>query len=196
MEKNSRQEQVLVWRFLFIATLGAWVLVAVAGLYLILRPQVLSFQATEEAVSSEKSVSADEGLHPKSISISSLGIDLPISSATILTDGTWEVSEDGVSHLQHSRLPGMGGNVVVYGHNTTTLLGSLASITDGAVITITTENGQQFSYQVANTQTVSPETISVVAPTETEVLTLYTCAGWFDSQRFVVQAKPVFADAQ
>ena len=50
------------------------------------------------------------------ISIDSLGIDLPVYD-TIIRDGVWQISPDGISHLRNSAVPRGDGNIIMYGHN-------------------------------------------------------------------------------
>lgn len=127
---------------------------------------------------------------PNKIVISSLGVDLPVEISTI-NDGIWEVSDEAVSFLDRSAKPGEGGNIVLYGHNKRHILGTLPNIRVGDVIEVYDEDGKEYKYQVENTFIVTPDDVSVVQPTDHEVLTVYTCVGPFDSKRFIVKAKPL-----
>ena len=48
-----------------------------------------------------------------------------------------------------------------------------------------------YRYKVWQIQTVYPSNVSTVAPTKKEVLTLFTCSGFFDEKRLIVKAIPV-----
>ena len=127
---------------------------------------------------------------PTRIIIENLEIDLNIESSSIV-DGAWQVSDDGVSFLDRSAMPSQGGNIVLYGHNKKHILGNIYDIRVGDVINIYDDEGFVLKYEVEQTFTVTPDEVSVVQPTDHEVLTLYTCIGPFDSKRFIIKAKPV-----
>lgn len=127
---------------------------------------------------------------PAEIKIRSVGIVLPVKETQIVDD-IWTINENGASHLAISALPGMSGNVVIYGHNTKQVFGSLPNVKKGDVIELTLNNGEVFQYKVKETFVVNPEQIEVLQPTKVETLTLYTCTGFFDSKRFIVKAEPL-----
>ena len=127
---------------------------------------------------------------PTHIQIENNLIDLSIESANI-RDGIWEISESRATHLQSSGNPGENTNIVIYAHNKWHLFYPLHAVEVDHVVTITTEDGEQHRYRVIHSEIVSPDQIEKVLPTESEVLTLYTCTGWFDAQRLVIQAVPV-----
>lgn len=127
---------------------------------------------------------------PAKITIPDLKIDLPIEEGFI-KDGVWQISEANASHLNTSARPGEGGNIVVYGHNKRVIFGSLPYARIGAKITITDKNGKKYNYEVTNKLYASPDQVNLLYPTDYEQLTIYTCAGLFDSQRFIIKAKPL-----
>lgn len=129
-----------------------------------------------------------EELFPSQVLIPSLGIDLPVFPAEA-TGSKWEISEEGASYLLKSGIPGKPGNTVIYGHNKRNILGPVLWIKKGAEIKLKNKDGENFTYEVMETKIVSPEQVKVLAPTEETILTLYTCTGFLDSQRFVVVAK-------
>lgn len=79
----------------------------------------------------------------------------------------------------------------MYGHNTKDRLGRLTSIRKDDIIIVTTLNGEMHPYRVTDLLIVSPNEVSVIGNTTKETLTLYTCYGFADLQRFVVKASPV-----
>lgn len=127
---------------------------------------------------------------PIKIKIESLGIDLEVEEGAI-KDGVWQISENNVSHLNISKVPGEGGNIVIYGHNKKNLFGPIRWIKVGDEIKVLNQEGKEFSYRVKEALTLTPDAIEYVYPKEEEILTLYTCTGAFDSKRFIVIAKPV-----
>ena len=109
------------------------------------------------------------------------------------TNGEWQISDTKATYLLGSARPGEQGNIIIYGHNKREILGNIRALKGGEPITIRTDDGKDHVYLVKRTQEVSPNDISLLAPTTTEVLTLYTCSGLLDSQRFLVRAEPVMS---
>ncbi len=147
------------------------------------REKILSFSRLPKF---EEEISED--LFPSQIQIPKVKIDLLISPAKAKNE-IWEISKDGVSYLLGSGVPGRNGNSVIYGHNKNNLFGPIRWLKVGDEIRIKNRKGEEFLYKVKETKTVSPENIEVLAPTKDPALTLYTCTGFMDSQRFVVVAK-------
>ena len=118
-----------------------------------------------------------------------IDLDLKVEESTV-KNGKWEVSKNGVSHFKNSAFPGGNGNIVIYGHNKKNILGSLDFLQKGDEISLITEGDAEFKYKVRSIETVSPEKVEVINPTNFEILTIYTCTGLFDSKRLVVKADP------
>ena len=116
-------------------------------------------------------------------------IDQPLEQQRY-RDGRWTVSEDKGSYLAQSAKPGGPGNTILYGHNRQEVFGRLTKVTGGEPIIITTEDGRERRYRIEWFRKVNQSEVQVLAPTDTEVLTIYTCAGWLDAERFVVRAVP------
>jgi sortase (surface protein transpeptidase) len=60
---------------------------------------------------------------PIRVIIPSVKINQLINPAQIV-DGNWQTFYSGVSYLTNSARPGENSNIVIYGHNTNTVLGS------------------------------------------------------------------------
>ena len=131
-----------------------------------------------------------ESKKPFGLKITKANINLNVEESQIV-NGNWEVSRDGVSHLNTSSIPGNDGNIVIYGHNKSNILGSLNTVKNGDEIIITTRDNEVHKYVVKSVEVVSPSRVDVINPTEKEVLTIYTCTGLLDSKRLVVKAEPV-----
>lgn len=159
------------------------------GLYLLYHQTMLSFKVAPSVIVDSQL----RGPEPMRIQIQRTGIDLPIIPAQI-KDGVWETSAITATHLSTSARPHEEGNIIIYAHNKKDMFGPLLWTQVGDEITLTSQDNQQFTYQVTKTQTVKPEEVEVVLPTNHEELTLYTCTGFLDSLRFVVKAKPVHKD--
>ena len=168
----------------FFYLLGA--LLLVAALFLTWQrstPNRLSFATS--SVGEEISVSTLK--IPVRISIERLNISLPIIGTT-LAGGKWTATDRGVSYLTSTPVPGEKGNSVLYGHNWPNLLGRLVRITPGDLIEIQLSDGSLRRFRVEFTTTVTPNQTHILAQTDDMRLTIYTCTGFLDRQRFVATA--------
>lgn len=127
---------------------------------------------------------------PQNISIPTLSIQLPVEP-TLIKNGNWPTSQNGVSFLENSGKLGSVGNLIFYGHNWKNLLGSLHKVKVGENIVLQGHNGQVFTYTISHIATVAPTDVSILADTSDERITLYTCIGFLDQKRLVVVAKRV-----
>ena len=126
-------------------------------------------------------------LLPTKIIIPKLSIDLDIKKSEVI-DGYWKVYNDSAGWGDGSGLPGKNGNQVIFAHAREGLFLPLKNIQTGDVIYVTTSENW-FSYKVVDIKEVYPNQIEVIAPTEDETLTLYTCSGYQDAKRLIVVAK-------
>lgn len=96
-------------------------------------------------------------------------------------------------HIPGTGLPGQPGNVGISAHRDT-FFRPLRNIQPDDLITLTTLQGV-YTYRVVSTQVVSPTDVSVLAPTEEEVLTLVTCHPFYyvgaSPNRFIVRAERI-----
>ena len=158
-------------------------LMLASGWYMLYRRTILSFQVAPVVTVEQHSET------PTSITIESKNIQLPIIPVTI-NDGIWPVDDHNALHLATSAHPGERGNIVIYGHNTMPVFGNLRQVVIGDTIEIVTDTDVVHTYVVKEVLRVKPTDIEVVLPTDHEVLTVYTCIGWLDSERLVVKAYP------
>lgn len=149
-------------------------------------PYRLSF----ETAFPTQTVATIHSVLPTQITISSIGVDLPIIPATI-RQGSWETTAQGVSYVVSSAIPGEKGNSVIYGHNWSNIFGRLPNITRGDRISVFFSDGSSRSFTVQYTTIVTPDQTHVIEPTDDARLTLYTCTGFFDTKRFVTVATPL-----
>ncbi len=155
--------------------------------YLYWEKRVLSFSTNPYANINNVLVSE---LLPKRIYIQSVSINLNIEEGRII-NGVWQISDKTATHLYNSAVPGRSGNVVIYGHNLLSIFGKLASVKKGDVIDLFTFDGNKHEYIVNEILEVDPTDVSVIAPTNYQILTIYTCTGFLDSKRLVVKALPL-----
>ncbi len=146
-------------------------------------PYLLSF---EKAPTSVNVLSFEA---PQRIEIPSIKVNLPIIPA-ITKGNMWETSNQGVSYLSSSPLPGQKGNSVMYGHNWNYLLADLPKVKPGQTVYIIMENGYKKKFVIEYTATVNPSQTYIIDNTNDSRITIYTCTGFLDSKRFVVVAKP------
>lgn len=126
---------------------------------------------------------------PEEISIPAVGIDLPIFE-TEITNHSWEIAQDGISHLNISANPGEDGASILYAHNTNDRFGPIRWLTKGEKIIIVTKDKKRHVYTIQKTFDTNPNNISVLTANKKETLILYTCDGFADLQRFLVIAQP------
>ncbi|HXS15041.1 MAG TPA: sortase [Candidatus Saccharimonadales bacterium] len=124
---------------------------------------------------------------PLRVIIPHIGIDVAVIEAP-LVNGYWQTSDTQASHGIGSANPGeKTGNIVIFAHERVGLFLSLSQIKQGDKIYIQTKKSWHV-YKVMKTSVVNPTDISIIQPTAQETLTLYTCSGFFDENRFVVRA--------
>lgn len=156
----------------------------IQGLYHNYQRKILSFQVTP---------ASQEALYraakPTRVSLPAVQIDLPVVE-TFIVDNIWQIPEDSVAHLASSARPGENSNIVMYGHNRWNILAKLHQLQLGAEIAVETDSGVKHTYVVNDIRVVGPSDVQYVLPTPDEKLTIYTCTGFFDSQRLIVIAAP------
>jgi sortase A len=90
-------------------------------------------------------------------------------------------------------MPGVPGNVAIAAHRDT-FFRPLRNIRKNDIITLTTV-GAEYRYRVVSTKVVDPEDVSVLNPSDNEILTLVTCYPFFfvgsAPERFVVRAERI-----
>ncbi len=125
--------------------------------------------------------------NPIRIQIEDLGINLPIFQSRINND-VWETTDKGASYLVETPVPGDKGNSVIYGHNWNGLFANLVNTKSGQIVKVEYEDGSTKEFVVDHTSIVGPDNSEILAFSEKPILTIYTCTGFLDSQRFVVVA--------
>lgn len=186
MNSKKHISDVLFWTGLF--------LVSLSGIYWYGRWQALSLNQSVRAeylqAEATAPVAQERPSAPKHLFIP-WKVDQTIESHVLTAEGNWTISEKQISYWMQSARPGENGNIILYGHNTRPILGNIRALKGGEIVTLTTEDDLKHEYKVTRVQQVSPEAVEWLEPTDYEVLTIYTCAGFMDRQRFVVQAEPV-----
>lgn len=154
---------------------------------------------------------------PLRLVIDSINVDAPVSTYGLDANGipivpTGSDAGSVVAWYDFSSLPGGGSNSVLAAHVTwnraPAVFNDLDALKPGDTIKVVAEDGREFVYEVfANfpVDPADPASLKVMAPTETDTLTLITCGGsWVPdpseqfggsySDRTIVQAHLVEAN--
>lgn len=126
---------------------------------------------------------------PTRILIPDLSIDLSVKKAEII-EGYWEVFEDSAAWGDGSGLPGEVGNQVIFAHARKGLFLPLREVEEGMKVYTFTDS-DWYTYEVTEIKEVLPNETEVIAETEDERITLYTCSGFNDSKRIIVIGKRI-----
>lgn len=127
---------------------------------------------------------------PVRIRVPGKSIDTGVKPASVKAGG-WETDFGAANYLiSSSRLTG-SGNVIIYGHNTPGVFGNLLSLMQGDTIVVSDGASREYRYMVIGTAVTEPGDMQLIDRSSTPVLTLYTCIGFLDAQRFVVRALPL-----
>ncbi len=125
---------------------------------------------------------------PDSIFIPSIGLNLGVIQGGV-RNREWILSDDKALYLPTSGKIGEGYNTIIYAHSREKLFGKLEKVKVGDVIDIIDSKGQNFGYRVFNIESVDPTDIDKLYSKDKDIVTLFTCDGWFDEKRLLVRAK-------
>lgn len=170
--------------WLFILQSFSLLTVGLYAFYLSQTPSTLSF-ANYSAQPTQKIVTS--GQAPTHIAISDLGINLPVYQAAIIHN-VWPTSSTGAEYLTSSPVPGDRGNSIIYAHDWMSLFGPLRSAKVGQKVVVTYPDKTKKIFVIAYTSIVPYNQSSILAQSTDTRITLYTCTGFLDSQRFVAVA--------
>jgi LPXTG-site transpeptidase (sortase) family protein len=132
--------------------------------------------------------SKDTVNNPVRILIPKANIDLKIIDAPII-NGYWELSNNTASYGLGSGHPGSNGNTVIFAHAREGLFYNLKDVKIGDIIYVFTKD-KWYRYKVGTITAVYPNQTEVLQATKKEVLTLYTCTGFYDDKRLIITALP------
>jgi LPXTG-site transpeptidase (sortase) family protein len=125
---------------------------------------------------------------PVRILIPKADIDIKVIDAKIV-DGYWQLSDNTASYGLGSGHPGTKSNTIIFAHARVGLFYNLKDVQLGEVIYVFTKD-KWYQYKVNKITAVYPNQTEVLKPTKNEVLTLYTCTGFYDEKRLIVTAVP------
>jgi LPXTG-site transpeptidase (sortase) family protein len=123
--------------------------------------------------------------HPSSISIPSIGINIPVIDGFYNTKTRdWTLSLDKAQFAATTAQPNnKQGNTFIYGHYRVGVFYTLPHIQTGDEATVTTDNGYVFTYKFYQTYPTQPTDTSVLHYQGPPMLTLQTCSGSFYQNR-------------
>ena len=166
----------------------------VVGLVLILSTVVYRFydirRLSFAASADQLTITAHTQAPAKTIRLPKRFVTLDIVQ-TAIVDGVWQIHDTVANHLDISANPGEGGNIVIYGHNSTEVFGPLRWMSIGEEIEITGSDDVVHTYIVDKIVETNPDDITWILPKATETLTLYTCSGLLNTKRHIVIAHPI-----
>lgn len=105
-------------------------------------------------------------------------------------NGVWSIPATAAAHLVTSAYPYEPNNIIIYGHNTWAVFAKLKNVQKADLVKLTLANGSERIYEIIEITEVTPDKIEYLKPTQSETLTIYTCAGWMDSKRLIIRAVP------
>ena len=159
-------------------------LMLVVAIYRFQQLRRLSFNAGDQLEQSTGTLSP-----VKTIRLSKYRVTLDVTEVGI-NDGVWQISETTANHLNQSANPGEGGNIVIYGHNSSEVFGPLRWMSKGEEIEVANHEGVVSVYVIDQIIETNPEDIQWILPKDKETLTVYTCSGFLNSKRHIVVAFP------
>ncbi|NMB57478.1 sortase, partial [Candidatus Beckwithbacteria bacterium] len=124
---------------------------------------------------------------PQSIEIPILDLKMEIKEASVSANN-WEIYDNAVSWLKNSG-DLKSGNMILYAHNDLSKFGKIIQLGQGSEI-ILKNQWQEKHYKVIDAFQTSNQDLWPIEAKENR-LTMYTCSGLFDVNRFFVIAEPV-----
>jgi sortase A len=122
-------------------------------------------------------------------------IEIPsVGISAVVVEGTNRASlRRAAGHIQGTAVPGQPGNIGIAAHRDT-FFRPLRNVRLNDIVTLTTLRGE-YDYRVVSTRVVSPDEVSVLNPSDREILTLVSCYPFYfvgpSPNRFIVRAERV-----
>jgi sortase A len=200
-EAAGRQASVLRWaEALFVIggiAMLAWCAVVVTDAYISQRIARQSLDAISHVAApapptlpASAAAQRPRAVVRRGVALAALTIPRVDLSAIVLHGSDEQTLRRGPGHVEGTAVPGEAGNVVIAGHRDS-FFRPLRYVRPGDDLFLDTPHGR-FQYRVTSLQVVHTRDLSVLAPTEEEVLTLITCYPFWllgnAPDRFVVRA--------
>lgn len=155
-------------------------------------PQASQTAYATQSADKKPTVTAQQGNvqsgYPVELELPRIGLILKVAPGSYdETVDAWTLSDDKAHYADITSLANnTSGNTFMYGHNTAQVFAPLYQLQPGDTAIVRTSNGLRFQYVFNGTQTVNPTATTVLATSETSILTLMTCEGVFDEARRIV----------
>ncbi len=125
---------------------------------------------------------------PRTITISSVGIDLPVVNGSIdAATNRWQVSTTAANYAVTSPTPNTEqGWTFIYAHWTRKLFGTLSGVKQGDIAIIETIDDHVFEYRYDSSRIVAPTDIAAINGIPNKKgLVLMTCTGLWAEKRLI-----------
>lgn len=121
---------------------------------------------------------------PTSLSLPSIGLNLPVKRGAYHPDGSWTLDDlNAFFALPSVPANNQKGTTLIYGHNTKPVFKNLSALAPGAELLVTTDNNLLFRYEYSFVTEVEPDNTSIFNTTNAPNVTLQTCSGPWDALR-------------
>jgi LPXTG-site transpeptidase (sortase) family protein len=125
---------------------------------------------------------------PQALMFPSLGLAVPLVEATVVNE-RWQLSKEAGSYVTVDS--GDISGTIIYGHNYPRIFGKLSELKESDTFDVRSNSGVVHQYQVVHRKIVDPDDVDSVLPQTENDLVIYTCTGFLDSKRLVVESVQV-----
>lgn len=122
---------------------------------------------------------------PVSVSVPSVGVDTSVVDGYYdAYSGRWSITEESAFFATITdEANSQGGSTFIYGHNSDKIFGNLRGIKEGALATVRTDNGYEFTYRFTGLEHVAPTEGDKLDYEGKPRLVLQTCSGFWNETR-------------
>jgi LPXTG-site transpeptidase (sortase) family protein len=138
--------------------------------------------AFNESEISQESHATD---NPQTLIFPTLDLDVPLVEASVVNE-RWQLSKEAGSYvtIDSENIAG----TIIYGHNYPRIFGKLSELNESDTFAVRSDTGVVHQYQVVHKKIVDPSDVDSVLPQTENDLVIYTCTGFLDSKRLVVES--------
>jgi LPXTG-site transpeptidase (sortase) family protein len=137
---------------------------------------------------SEAPKNIQTGQDPRLIVIPKASIEVNVIQGGIV-GREWILSDKNALYLPSSGRIGEGYNTIIYAHNREGLFKDLKKLKKEDLILVKDNKENIATYKIYSVENIDPKDIDKLYSKEKDILTLFTCDGWFDRERLLVRAR-------